>query len=471
MNDRMRRAFAIVWLVCLAFVPAQAGQGSAFLTDRVGAMTLRRPDAGPSFSFVVLADRTAAGPNSLAVLAEAVSEVNLLGPDLVLNVGDMIPGYGNQGQWLSQMKELRRVTDRLTMPWLPVAGNHDIYWTANKPHPAGEHESDYEKYVGPLWYAMEHKGCWFIVLFSDEGDPQTGKKDFSDPNAQVLSPRQTQWLGSVLGKAARARHIFVFLHQPRWIFSEYGQDWHRVHRMLSRAGVSAVFAGHHHLLSFDGRRDGVQYYRLGTTGGDIDRDLEPDGFHHYLLVTVHPKDFSVAAIKVGSVYDPNDRQFRRWTLVPRQDWRIGEDRKVDFPVETPDLGGLEGVLQIGVTGSIDAWGDKGLEAQVLDTQQRPLLTQFISDKGTVWVQCPVKEKTRYLIRLFDQDTRVEAGVPGHSGLIGARLRVKAACAFMEPVSSIPWPVPRFREYFLSTALFQCSWTPRLASRLPSPSGS
>ena len=31
-------------------------------------------------------------------------------------------------------------------------------------------------------------------------------------------------------------------------------------------------------------------------------------------------------------------------------------------------------------------------------------------------------------------------------------------------SSIPLPVPRLREYFFSSALFQCSWTPRLASR-------
>lgn len=424
MKNVSKCLWLLLWLVCLAFVPAQAKQGSTFLTDRVDAKPLRMPDAGPSFSFVVLGDRTAAGPNSLDVLAEAVREVNLLGPDLVLNVGDMIPGYCNQDQWLSQMKELRQVTDRLTMPWLPVAGNHDIYWATNKPHPAGEHESDYEQHVGPLWYAMEHKGCWFIVLFSDEGDPKTGTKDFDDPNAQVLSPRQTHWLQSVLGKAKGARHIFVFLHQPRWIIGEYGRDWLRVHQMLSRAGVSAVFAGHHHLLSFDGRRDGVQYYRLGTTGGDIDRDLEPDGFHHYFLVTVHPSDFSVAAIKVGSVYDPKDRQFRRWTLVPRQDWLIGPDHKADFAVETPDLGGLEGILHISVTGSMHDLGDKGLEVQVFDHRQRPLLTQFISDKGTVWVQCPAKEKTRYLIRLFDQDARVEAGAPGHSGLIRVRLGVR-----------------------------------------------
>jgi len=33
-------------------------------------------------------------------------------------------------------------------------------------------------------------------------------------------------------------------------------------------------------------------------------------------------------------------------------------------------------------------------------------------------------------------------------------------------SSMPSPLPRFREYFFSTGLFQCSCTPRLARRSP-----
>ena len=32
-------------------------------------------------------------------------------------------------------------------------------------------------------------------------------------------------------------------------------------------------------------------------------------------------------------------------------------------------------------------------------------------------------------------------------------------------NSMPSPVPRLREYFRSCGLFQCSWTPRLVSRL------
>ncbi len=38
-------------------------------------------------------------------------------------------------------------------------------------------------------------------------------------------------------------------------------------------------------------------------------------------------------------------------------------------------------------------------------------------------------------------------------------------------SSMPLPVPRLRVYCLFVALFQCSCTPWLAKRVPSPSGS
>ena len=75
----------------------------------------------------------------------------------------------------------------LLCPWFPVAGNHDIYWRGPD-RPAEEHEQRYEQHFGPLWYAFDHKGCRFIVLYSDEGIPETGERNFSKPDCQVMSP-------------------------------------------------------------------------------------------------------------------------------------------------------------------------------------------------------------------------------------------------------------------------------------------
>src|SRR5690606_32448832 len=105
-------------------------------------------------------------------------------------------------------------------------------------------------------------------------NPETGIKDFNNPDAQKMSKEQFDWLGETLKKAKGADHVFVFLHHPRWLgrtgHRGYGNDWERVHELLKNAGnVSAVFAGHVHQMRSDGPRDGIEYITLATTGGHV----------------------------------------------------------------------------------------------------------------------------------------------------------------------------------------------------------
>lgn len=308
------------FIVLLVFIPSAARLCAAqnktindsakqLFTTRTKTKILPPTKEENVFHFAVYGDRTGGIPAGLEVLKQAVVDTNLLDPDIVMTVGDLIQGYNETPEWIEQMKEYQTIMGRLNMRWFPVAGNHDVYWRGEGPAPAGQHDANYEKHFGPLWYSFRHKNAGFIVLYSDEGDPETNEKSFSEGRLQNMSDEQLAFLDQALKQLADADHVFCFLHHPRWIGGGYtGGNWELVHKKLANAGnVSAVFAGHIHHMRYDGVVDGIEYHTLATTGGFLEGDIPDAGFlHHLNLVTVRPDRFMVSALPVGAVFDPKD---------------------------------------------------------------------------------------------------------------------------------------------------------------------
>jgi hypothetical protein len=119
-----------------------------------------------------------------------------------------------------------------------------------------------------------------------------------------MSEEQLTWLTETLSKAQDADHVFVFLHHPRWIGGNYGDDWDKVHDVLVGAGnVSAVFAGHIHRMRYD-PKDGIEYVTLATVGGGQSEAVPEAGYlHHYNIVTVRKDQIALSSIPVGEIMD------------------------------------------------------------------------------------------------------------------------------------------------------------------------
>ncbi len=309
MPVKKRNSIATVTFLILAaaygYEARQEDPGERFVTNRESPVTLTLPLEEDAFSFAVFGDRTGGPADGVKILAQAVDDVNAIGPDLVMTVGDLIEGYNTTEPWMKQMREFKGIMSELDCEWFPVAGNHDIYWRGDD-RPASQHDENYEAHFGPLWYAFRHKSSWFIVLYTDEGNPETGEKNFNKPDCQNMSPEQFAWLEETLIRTKDAEHVFVFLHHPRWKGGKYGDDWQRVHKRLVQAGnVSAVFAGHIHAMTYDGVQDGIEYFTLATVGGWEESNVPEAGFlHQFDLVTVRKDGIDIASIPVGGVTDP-----------------------------------------------------------------------------------------------------------------------------------------------------------------------
>lgn len=270
-------------------------------------LAIEPPPERDAFTFAILGDRTGGDPEGLSFLRRAIYELNQIKPDFVIHIGDMVQGYTRDlDRWLREYEEFASYMDKLTVPWYPTAGNHDVFtpiWDTND----RTFEELYKSYFGPLYYSFDYKNSHFIIMYTDEA--MTSKP--------VISNTQIQWLKSDL-EGTKKTNIFIFLHKPVWRYED--NNWEAIHQLLKGYPVRAVIAGHFHAYQKDVSRDGIQYYLMGVTGAEafISEDELTGWINHYNLLKVDGDEFTMAIVKLGNVesddYILTDDYNKIWTI-------------------------------------------------------------------------------------------------------------------------------------------------------------
>ncbi|MDB5313219.1 MAG: Calcineurin-like phosphoesterase superfamily domain protein [Gemmataceae bacterium] len=231
--------------------------------------TLKLNAAADQFQFAVVSDRT--GGHREKVFSRAVSQVNLLQPQFVMSVGDLIEGYTTKEEVITEeWDQFDGYVRKLEMPFFYVAGNHDL---TNKM----QVQKWGERY-GRKYYHFTYKNCLFLSLCS-ENPP-----DF----VSGIDPEQRDYVRKTLAATAGVRWTFVFLHKPIWTAKDLDKNgWGDVEQALAGRKYT-VFCGHvHRYQKFV--RNGNNYYQLATTGGGSRlRGTEYGEFDHVAWVTMKP---------------------------------------------------------------------------------------------------------------------------------------------------------------------------------------
>jgi hypothetical protein len=234
------------------------------------------------FRFAIMSDRT--GGMIPGVFKKAVNKVNLMQPEFVLSVGDLIDGYTEDSTvWNAQWDEFESIVDKLEMPFYFVPGNHDISNSGLL--------KEWKRRLGaPYWYFI-YKDVMFLALHTE------------DKVGGGLEKEQIEYVKNALEKNSNVRWTMVFMHRPLWAYGEKS-GYQELEDLLAGRNYT-LFSGHHHHY-MKGMRNGMKHYVLATTGGgSYLRGAEFGEFEHITWVTMTQNGPEVAHLSLDGIYDEN----------------------------------------------------------------------------------------------------------------------------------------------------------------------
>ncbi|MEJ8567030.1 metallophosphoesterase family protein [Elongatibacter sediminis] len=268
------------------------------------------------FRFAVFSDLT--GGERPRVFEIAIAQLNLLRPELILNVGDLVEGETDDRDELNrQWDDFDQRAAHARAPVYYVGGNHDL---------AGEvMQAVWDERNGPRYYHFIHRKVLFLVLDTEDHTPERTRElermrtealarvpeegwgalrdsDYGrapEYSAGNISAGQATYFREVIAANPDVRWTFLFLHKAAWE-RHGGTPFSDIEDALADRPYT-VFHGHEHAYRHQQRR-GRDYIRLATTGG-VQLPAKGRSMDHITLVTVSDNGVDIANLLLSGILD------------------------------------------------------------------------------------------------------------------------------------------------------------------------
>ncbi len=271
----MLHRFLIVTVACIFFqfpVNSMAQKKPSDLAstfEKFPATDLPFNDDASKIQFAIVSDLW--GGYRPGVFDDAVTKLELLQPQFVLSVGDLIDGKTYDSVVIEkQWREFNEMIQPLSMPFFYVPGNHDISnpWM----------EKEWKKRYGQAYYHFVYKNVLFLCINTEDG------------GAAGIQEAQISYFQKVIKENTQVRWTFLFMHRPVWYGdNEKKEGYEKIEGALKGRNYT-LFSGHHHTY-LNVIKNGNKHFVLGSTGGGSDLRGEKFGeFDHISLVTLNSKD-------------------------------------------------------------------------------------------------------------------------------------------------------------------------------------
>ena len=291
------------------------------------------------FQFAIVSDNS--GSARPGVFSAGLEMVNLLQPEFVLSLGDLVEGYmDSDGKPATEVtyrewwKEIDDDLESLEMPFFFVPGNHDI----NNPPSVKVWR---ERHGGTReYYHFRYKDVLFLIVSTEDPPKDTDALRENDPeHAEMIdaayhevkqaiaeqagiekilesvepieeyvgtiniSDAQVDYFSQVLADNSDVRWTFCLMHSPAWrTASGHEQDprnFAKIETLLADRPYT-VFAAHTHMYNYT-ERNGRDYITTAMTGAmNVPRLGAID---HILWVTMTKNGPKIANLLLNGIID------------------------------------------------------------------------------------------------------------------------------------------------------------------------